>query len=883
MAKNDAVALSAPGKPGLTRTWMALLFIVSGVAGFLAFSGRPGHNLPQKIRQFWGKQMATIEIEFPRTSGSTFTLDVSAATCYKTERRLVQVTVSRNFKGMATVNLVVTGGKAQSEDYGFGRDFTGSGTWINQGYQRNCLPLVFAATELKKTIRLQLEDNLVVEPDKILTLSLEDQQGKTIGRPKTITLIDDRLAGGTFVDVTKPPAGLQPMTGQGDESSKLNAIINYINTRGNGKGIVYFPEGTFSFKLVNLKPHITVLGAGIDRTFIKLVDPPLVSSSFTLSRSTMCRVTTSSPHGLGENDIVCFLDIAQQEWKTVENVSYGLLILDSTSFYIFKYFTIGGWKYKVRQLVRGTNTTVKMSYLSSDTYVMPAVGDYIFFRGLPAPWDVLNNNHYQVTSVNTSDKTFTIAYDSSGLPSDNSYNSADIWCAATFDSSAMPEYNGSGNLFKQDEWARTFRVSADANWTNTPIAFKNITFDGNRSRQGPADFYQIEHQGSIFLTSDAANNTIHCKLERLKFVNSSGDGVYCYHDAMARGYKLEFANIRRGSVVFNGYRHNDVFYDLTIHCPETYNRGRIDMEAVLSGSTSLEKINSQGWIQVGTGSEANLQNISNFNLINIYLSVIYGIANLTNGTIYCTDNSSRIRDIYGTVNVNNVSFTIGRLTGGTPGGVYLERSRPGSVNITNCRVTLDTNNPPDLPRYCFYTGYFDQANAGVYTFSNCQWGRGFDCGLYITRGGVFNLFNIVSKATKMVSLYGYITNYYFPVSVTLKNCDPGDGYYMEIRLVDYYHITINHPIENGAYTTILTYPKSQYIVVNDHKINTGTFVFTGGRYILGIGAPSAAVNGMPGDVYENTLTGQKWTITNIANAGWTRPDGSIKSAVWSPI
>lgn len=837
--------------------------------------------------------MANIEVELPKVNSKVFYLKLSAATCLKTERRLVNVEVSRKFKGAVALRLVVTGGKAQSEDYGFGRDFTGSGTWVNDGYERNYVRLDFGENELSKTINLQLEDNLVVEPDKILRFYLLDENGKTYGEPKSLTIVDDRLAAGTFVDVSNPPGGLSAMVGGSDETAKFNAIVDYIKANNNGKGVIYFPEGNWYLDRVNTGPHITIIGKGLDQSILKTAPRPIISSNISVSNSTKARVTCNN-HGLATGNR-CFF--TNTNWgSAIESYAYYVVKVDDNRFDLIRW--ISGWNYygsvsprgakwRVRELIRGTTTTVKATYDSAgSTQYMPiAVNDYVYFSGLPAPWDVLNGNHYKVLSLGSN--TFTIDFNSAGLASDGAWDNTNYWCGATLDTSGLSSWSA-GELRQQLDDRRTFVLSATSNQTYTPSAFKNLTLDNNRYYLGPYHRVEIEHCTPLIIYGTASYRA-HTRIENCRFSDAAGDGIYKGTYSTIKGYKLYFVGNKRGSVTFgptNSLNHEVELIDLQA-TGDILHRNAINQEYVTTGSVVLKNYsNDYGSIIASSDATAApgcTQTIEDFSCKDLMVSG-YGNFLIRNGSVYCRDTRSYIYSSYNVVSLTNISFTIGKGLSASDGYFFLGNPQPGTINFTNCSFVLDSANPPDNNRYGVYSSNtFTAANSPTVTFTGCSFGAGLAYGLYIARGGKFIFNNCTYGSGYLVRIYGAST---CQLEITLRGnqATAGNSFYCYIH-VPYgsESITINHPLDDGQYTTVLTYPASQYVVSNDTNFGQAGLVFTGGRYILGTGTPSGGVNGMPGDVYEDTQTGQKWTVTDKTNAGWTRPDLTIKTTTWTAM
>ena len=188
-----------------------------------------------------------IEIDFGRgcvRSQLWAYLDFTNGSYNKSDEQTVNIPIKLNRPDTNPVSLrlTVTGGKESSaEDHGTGANFTGSGTWVNGGYEENYTTLSFAPGEISKTVTLTIMDNPVLELDRTLTLQLSHAVNCSVlgsGATRTLTIIDDNRV--ALVNVVEE--GIDN-TGATDVTAALQVLINAAGY--DGKNVFYFPNGEY--------------------------------------------------------------------------------------------------------------------------------------------------------------------------------------------------------------------------------------------------------------------------------------------------------------------------------------------------------------------------------------------------------------------------------------------------------------------------------------------------------------------------------------------------------------------------------------------------------------------------------------------------------------
>lgn len=844
--------------------------------------------------------MKYIYAELPKNNVRIFNLENKSLTIHKTALNNASFKISRNFTGNASVYFYVEGAKAQSENWGIGKDFDGSGEWFNAGYEKNYTIVQFSNTEKEKTVSLSFVDNKVVELDKSLKIYLANPStGKIYPVTSNITIIDDRLASGTYINATSPPGGLQPLTGSGDESSKLTAMVNYILSHGNGKGLIYIPSGTYNVKQIEFQPHVSFIGSSANPPIFKAVVPNPISTSVSLSAATKCRVTCNN-HGLATGDYVYFTDTTQSDWYDLENWMYYVVKVDNNNFDLLRLVSaltyygeaIRPWGalYQVRTATRGNPTPITVNLMGNTNYGHPfQVGDYVYFNGLTAPWDVLNGNHYQIVSVDYTNKRFSIDFDSSGLSGNGSWDSTSIWCGVTFDSSAKTSWQGTTQLRRritaEDDKTfvfKKFNVSSD--WTDTPAAMKNLVVDGNLYYVGPSTYYQNEQFAAIpLMTSSYA---VALRAENIKVQNTAGDGFKLSNNTKTRFYKHTYDRCFRGSVTINYSPFEAQIKDIEAGGTSQIN-SCFHME--LSNPASGGNLECHGYrnqmsgflISNGSGTNPATVSCRNIQCGSLLISGPNATINIEDSEFTCRDYEAHIF-YQSNVTIKNTTFKMRQVD--PAANVYLLMA-----NFANGTVTFDTCNWQAVNaltgslKACVYFNAQAVTQVMETTFKNCHFGSGFPHGVNLYRGARLRFENCTSDADYIVRLVGsYVSGYDYKAYCTMIGCVPGAGKrYMSISptsSVNY--IIISHPLDgSGDPQTVLTPEQATYVVESPSYFNN--ISFSGARLIVGTGNPSSSINGMPGDIYLNSATGERWYVASYNDAGYTRTDNTIKQTVWT--
>jgi hypothetical protein len=194
-----------------------------------------------------------IELGFDLSNkvSNLFLLNYDSASYAKTSLSVVSVNIQRTFLNAATIRLTVTGGKEAGEDYGIGKNFTGSGTWTNASYETNYTTVSFAQGENVKTVTLTIANNPTPEMTRVMTLALSNPSvGIAAGSTKTITIIDDNVD--YQLDVTAPPVGwghdgLVADGGTTDNTPRLQALLDHMEGLGCDKVVLYFPTANLGY------------------------------------------------------------------------------------------------------------------------------------------------------------------------------------------------------------------------------------------------------------------------------------------------------------------------------------------------------------------------------------------------------------------------------------------------------------------------------------------------------------------------------------------------------------------------------------------------------------------------------------------------------------
>jgi len=116
-----------------------------------------------------------------------------------------------------------------------------------------------------------------------------------------------------------------------------------------------------------------------------------------------------------------------------------------------------------------------------------------------------------------------------------------------------------GTVFKKrpmsGKWARMFTTKAKylGDEDSEMIVFKNITFDGNKDKQGPYKKYQLQQQHILFFDADPrSKGRLRAHVENCTFQNSVADGITTYKNAFLTVKNCKAFNVFRGGVVGGG-------------------------------------------------------------------------------------------------------------------------------------------------------------------------------------------------------------------------------------------------------------------------------------------------------------------------------------------
>jgi hypothetical protein len=197
---------------------------------------------------------------------SRWLFELSKTSTNKSAAEVITATISRTFLGEASIRLAITGGKSQVEDFGLGKNFTGSGLWhrtldesLDKVYESSYTDISFGAGEQNKTVTIAIYDNQVAEPDRELTISLSDQTtGTIIGGNKTLTIVDDNRVALVTADLAKDGS---------DVSAAIQAMVDAATL--NPGTVLYFPQGIYGAYNVTWKEGITIAGDGRTKTVFR--------------------------------------------------------------------------------------------------------------------------------------------------------------------------------------------------------------------------------------------------------------------------------------------------------------------------------------------------------------------------------------------------------------------------------------------------------------------------------------------------------------------------------------------------------------------------------------------------------------------------------------
>ena len=221
-----------------------------------------------------------LEMGMPLSS-KRYTLETFTANYNKTSGGSRNVVITRNFTGNSSVRLYVSGGKAQSEEWGFGKHFDGSGTWVNDGYETNYTVVTFSGSETSKTVTLTMADNGTIEPNKAMTVYLSNPSIGGVSSAKSfITLVDNRV--NYTINVLNPGSvcghdlSAYALDNTGNTNNRVNfqALLDHFkNNHAGANLIIYFPAGSYQFRVGSEGEIIKVPTVSNRITFVGEANP----------------------------------------------------------------------------------------------------------------------------------------------------------------------------------------------------------------------------------------------------------------------------------------------------------------------------------------------------------------------------------------------------------------------------------------------------------------------------------------------------------------------------------------------------------------------------------------------------------------------------------
>lgn len=101
----------------------------------------------------------------------------------------VPIWLTRKKSEDVTVDVMVTGLKEAGEDWGWGKEYTGTGTWENAGYATNKTSVTFSAGETEKTVSVTIVNSPLPDMDRYLKFTLSNPTNDVVSKAAgTITV-----------------------------------------------------------------------------------------------------------------------------------------------------------------------------------------------------------------------------------------------------------------------------------------------------------------------------------------------------------------------------------------------------------------------------------------------------------------------------------------------------------------------------------------------------------------------------------------------------------------------------------------------------------------------------------------------------------------------
>lgn len=445
----------------------------------------------------------------------------------------------------------------------------------------------------------------------------------------------------------------------------------------------------------------------------------------------------------------------------------------------------------------------------------------------------------------------------------------------------------------QSKWTRTFDAGREGylysgDVDSPPLVIEGVTFDGNRTQQGPYAGYELEQAHLLWLTADPSRpGRLRATVRDCRFHDGVADAIGIYTNVDATVANCTARDCFRGGVTVTGgntrCRIRDVTAEGKVHPTGIDfevdgagfgNSSRVDVtiDGLMLPDGDFDVAVLDGSVILGTNILAPR---GPFNLSGGGNSTIR-LSNSVFGVGEYSSEGNRIV-LPGDIVFDNCQFRVDGKSAATTAPrrwaaahVYWstgnDRPTPGqSVSFLDCdfRVANEVAEPDTT--YAIYAEASRPEDQNVLTVRGGRMSPEFDYGVFLNQGG-----RAVVAGTAIES-------------ATALRLGASDHYGLDVRIAGlratanrtYMHLVTHTPHSRISHEDVLV-DEAANVIGSDYGV-VGN-VFLGRRVVLGAKPPTAATHGFENDVYRLTkpVGGEpyEWVCTH---------GGTGAGAEWKPL
>lgn len=323
------------------------------------------------------------------------------------------------------------------------------------------------------------------------------------------------------------------------------------------------------------------------------------------------------------------------------------------------------------------------------------------------------------------------------------------------------------------KWSRMFTTQKRTHLgdkDSKPIIYSNLTFDGNKEKQGPYKKYELQQQHILYFDANPAKaGRVKGKVINCHFKNSVADGISLWRNADVEVYNCTATNVFRGGVVATG-GHSKLYVE-NFKAGGDIDKTGIDIEVDAVGYggekdiiVEMKDIHLQGDFDANISGKGSSFIGSNIKLDGpgFFLAAKEGTVSIKNSSFNLGDNW-RAANIYFPKNVKfeNCQFYFQSGNKKSAGlNIYMETSyrRKGEQKLSFINCTFHGERKGSKALYALHSQEnFTEMESNHLIIKNSRFVGDFDAPLFFNKGGNLQMENVYVEgeyAIKMNSLNG---------------------------------------------------------------------------------------------------------------------------------